>query len=129
MRHFPCLTRTGMKRLRRTSAFLDACQVAYAVLVRVIKSCVATVRGQDIVEKAIDLSENNIMVLPCFVGGWIEVVLDSTNARRSRFCIVFLKTRRGGGMCKRFRRKITCMLSGSLCQSGGVVWTVKSYGS
>lgn len=62
-------------------AFLDACQMAYIILVRTIKSCVAQVKGRDAVEEAIKASEGGIMVLPQFIGGWIQAVLTTTNPK------------------------------------------------
>lgn len=57
--------------------FLDACQLAYTVLTRTIKSCVAVVKGRDAVEEAIQASEDGIMILPQFIGGWVETVVKS----------------------------------------------------
>ncbi len=62
-------------------AFLDACRLAYMVLTRTIMSCVAAVKGKDAVEEAIWASENDVMILPQFIGGWIETVVNSTNPK------------------------------------------------
>lgn len=62
-------------------AFLDACQLAYTILIRTIKSCVAVVKGQDIVEEAIEASENGIIVLPQFIGGWVEAAVSSASPK------------------------------------------------
>lgn len=61
------------------SYFLEACQLAHTVLTRTIMFCVAAVRGRDTVEEAIDASKNGIMVLPQFVSGWIDTVVNSTS--------------------------------------------------
>lgn len=61
--------------------FIEACQLAHLVLVRTIKSCVAQVKGRDTVEEAIEASEGGIMVLPQFIGGWIQTVLATTNPK------------------------------------------------
>ena len=65
--------------------FLDACQLAYAVLERTIKSCVAVVKGQDqdAVEESIEASEGGIMTLPQFIGGWVEAAVLSANPKAS----------------------------------------------
>lgn len=61
--------------------FLDACQMAYVILTRTIMSCVSVVKGQDAVEEAINASEDGIMILPQFIGGWIETTVKSTNPK------------------------------------------------
>lgn len=61
--------------------FVEACQLAHLVLTRTIKSCVAQVKGRDTVEEAISASEDSVMVLPQFIGGWIQNVLATTNPK------------------------------------------------
>lgn len=61
--------------------FLEARQITETILTRAIMSCVATVRGQDTVEAAIEASEDSIVILPQFIGGWIETVTRSTNPK------------------------------------------------
>lgn len=63
------------------SQFVEACQLAHLVLTRTIKSCVAQVKGRDTVEEAIESSEGGILVLPQFIGGWIQTVLATTNPK------------------------------------------------
>lgn len=63
------------------SQFVEACQLAHLVLTRTIKSCVAQVKGRDAVEEAIEASEGGIMVLPQFIGGWVQTVLATTNPK------------------------------------------------
>lgn len=63
------------------SLFVEACQLAHLVLVRTIRSCVAQVKGRDTVEEAIEASEDGIMVLPQFIGGWVQTVLATTNPK------------------------------------------------
>ncbi len=65
----------------RDGYFLEACQITETILTRTIMSCVATVRGQDTVEAAIEASEDSIVILPQFIGGWIETVTRSTNPK------------------------------------------------
>lgn len=60
-------------------AFVDACQLAYTILARTIKSCVAVVKGKDAVEEAIRASEDGVMILPQFITGWIDTVVNSEN--------------------------------------------------
>ena len=56
-------------------AFVEACQLAHLVLTRTVKSCVAQVKGRDAVKESIKASKDGIMVLPKFIGGWIQTVL------------------------------------------------------
>ncbi len=62
-------------------SFVEACQLAHLVLTRTIKSCVAEVKGRDTVEAAIQAAEDGIMVLPQFIGGWVQTVLATTNPK------------------------------------------------
>lgn len=62
-------------------AFIDACRLAHLVLDRTIKSCVAQVKGRDAVEEAIEAAEGHIVVLPQFIGGWIQMVQVTDNPK------------------------------------------------
>ncbi len=53
-------------------AFCAACNMALGILERTIMSCVAVEKGKDVVDEAVDASENHIMILPQFVTGWLE---------------------------------------------------------
>lgn len=61
--------------------FFDTCQLAHLVLNRTIKSCVAQVKGRDAVEEAIKAAEGHIVVLPQFIGGWIQMVQTTDNPK------------------------------------------------
>lgn len=76
-------------------AFVEACQLAYMILTRTIKSCVAVVKGQDAVEEAIGLSDGGIMILPQFIGGWIETATKSTNPKAENLLYGVFKNLQG----------------------------------
>lgn len=61
--------------------FAEACRLAHLVLVRTIMSCVAQVKGRDAVEEAIENSKDGIMILPQFIGGWIQAALETVNPK------------------------------------------------
>lgn len=62
-------------------SFLDACQLAYAISTRTVLSCVAVVKGQDAVEESVRTAEDHVMILPQFIGGWIQTTVGSANPK------------------------------------------------
>lgn len=82
------------------AAFVEACQLAYLVLTRTIKSCVAQVKGRDAVEEAIRASEDGIMVLPQFIGGWIQTVLTTTEPKASNILYGVFRNLQGQWNCQ-----------------------------
>lgn len=75
--------------------FEDACRVAYSVLTHTIMSCVAAIRGRDTVKAAIAKSENRVMILPCYIDGWIDVVLASEDPKAKDILYGVFKTSGG----------------------------------
>lgn len=81
-------------------AFVEACQLAHLVLTRTIKSCVAQAKGRDAVEESIEASEDSIMLLPQFIGGWIETVLTTTNPKGEELLYGIFRNLQGQWNCQ-----------------------------
>lgn len=81
-------------------AFVEACQLVYLVLTRTIKSCVAQVKGRDAVEEAIRASEDGIMVLPQFIGGWIQTVLTTAESEAGNLLYGVFRNLQGQWSCQ-----------------------------
>lgn len=76
-------------------AFLEAVSFAQGVLARAIASAESKARAKDIVDAAIEASENQIIVLPQFAP-WQEYVLASTDAKAADALYVVFPSNRGG---------------------------------
>lgn len=76
-------------------AFLAACQMAYTILVRAIKSAVAAEKGKDTVDEAIRASENGILILPQFVTGWLERTVTSEDPKVEKLLYGVFKNLQG----------------------------------
>lgn len=59
------------------TGFLMACEIAYAILKRVIKSAIASVSAMPMLNKWIAECTGSILELPYFMGAWKEAVLRS----------------------------------------------------
>lgn len=81
-------------------SFIEACQLAHLVLTRTIKSCVAQVKGRDTVEEAIESSENGVIVLPQFIGGWVQTVLATTNPKGKELLYGVFRNLQGQWTCQ-----------------------------
>lgn len=80
--------------------FVEACRLARLVLTRTIRSCVAQVKGRDTVEEAIESSENGILVLPQFIGGWAQTVLATTNPKGEELLYGVFRNLQGQWNCQ-----------------------------
>lgn len=80
--------------------FIEACQLAHTVLIRTIRSCVAQVKGRDTVEEAIRASEDGIMVLPQFIGGWIQTVLTTAEPEAGNLLYGVFRNLQGQWNCQ-----------------------------
>lgn len=67
--------------LATDEAFLEACELAYLVLTRTIKSCVAAEVGKDTVDEAISASKAGLLLLPQFITGWLERAVTSDDPK------------------------------------------------
>lgn len=76
-------------------AFLEAVRFAQGVLARAIASAESKARAKDIVDAAIEASEDQIIVLPQFAP-WQEYVLTSTDAKAADALYVVFPSNRGG---------------------------------
>lgn len=76
-------------------AFLEACQVAHTILTRTIMSCVSIVKGQDAVEEAVEASEDGILALPQFIGGWVETATNSASPKADNLLYGVFKNLQG----------------------------------
>lgn len=63
--------------------FLQACELAFIILERTIKSAISSALGVTTVQECIDKADA-VMELPCFIGGWIEGVLTSENPKAKK---------------------------------------------
>lgn len=61
--------------------FLEACELAAFMLWRAIEQAASVLYGRREVEKAVQDAEGRIMILPEFIGGWIQTVLATANPK------------------------------------------------
>ena len=76
-------------------AFIKAVKFAEVIFDNVFKKAVSKARGKDIVEEAIDVSEDHVLVLKDFAP-WREFVLSSTNEKAKEILFVVFPSIREG---------------------------------
>lgn len=76
-------------------AFIRAVEFAEVVFENTLKNATAKAKAQEIVEEAIEKSQEHIMVLDRFVP-WQEVIFSSENAKASEVLFVVFPSNRGG---------------------------------
>lgn len=59
-------------------AFIRACIIAREILAGIIKKTISRLQGRQMIEESIQTAEEHILILPTFIGGWIEAVLHSS---------------------------------------------------
>lgn len=61
--------------------FVEACEFAWCILWRAIEQAASVLYGRHEVERCVAAAEDGIMVLPEFIGGWIQTVLAIANPK------------------------------------------------